>query len=154
MQTAIGRFLRYLTVERNASPLTIKSYREDLTTLADYLQQAYGEAGRDRIEWPVGSARIRRRDARSRIREDVRFAAAGVACEASFDLLNAKGLAANNPGQATAKSAPRSQAAALSRRPKKSADCWRLPRRRRRMGLRDRAILETMYSAGCASAKP
>jgi len=33
MQTAISRFLRYLQVERNASVLTIKSYREDFEAL-------------------------------------------------------------------------------------------------------------------------
>ena len=33
---------RFLSVERNAAPLTIKSYREDLTSLADYLTQACG----------------------------------------------------------------------------------------------------------------
>jgi integrase/recombinase XerC len=42
MQAAVTRFLRFLSVERNASPLTIKSYREDLAALVDYLQQAYG----------------------------------------------------------------------------------------------------------------
>lgn len=34
---AVERFLTYLRVERNASELTIKSYREDLTALAEYL---------------------------------------------------------------------------------------------------------------------
>ena len=33
MQSATARFLRYLRVERNASELTIKSYREDLVAL-------------------------------------------------------------------------------------------------------------------------
>ena len=33
MQTAIARFLRFLHIERNASELTVKSYREDLTIL-------------------------------------------------------------------------------------------------------------------------
>ena len=33
MRTAIARFLQYMTVERNASAYTIKSYREDLTAL-------------------------------------------------------------------------------------------------------------------------
>ncbi len=37
MQRAISRFLKYLQVERNASDLTIKSYREDLLALAEYL---------------------------------------------------------------------------------------------------------------------
>ena len=40
MHTAIDRFLHYLQVERNASDLTVKSYREDLTALADYLTEA------------------------------------------------------------------------------------------------------------------
>ena len=37
MKTAIARFLRYLEVERNAASLTIKSYREDLSSLAEFL---------------------------------------------------------------------------------------------------------------------
>ena len=40
MRTAMGRFLQYLRVERNASDLTVKSYREDLTALADYLTES------------------------------------------------------------------------------------------------------------------
>ncbi len=42
MRTAIDRFLKYLRVERNGSEHTIKSYREDLTALADYLGEARG----------------------------------------------------------------------------------------------------------------
>lgn len=38
LQTAVDRFLKYLKVEKNASPLTIKSYREDLDALAEYLE--------------------------------------------------------------------------------------------------------------------
>ena len=38
----MARFLRYLRVERNASPLTIKSYREDLAALADFLDRRHG----------------------------------------------------------------------------------------------------------------
>jgi len=44
MQTAVARFLRYLAVERNAAELTIKSYREDLLTLTEYLQEERGLA--------------------------------------------------------------------------------------------------------------
>lgn len=42
MQSAIPRFLRYLQVERNASSLTIKSYREDLEALREYLADEEG----------------------------------------------------------------------------------------------------------------
>jgi integrase/recombinase XerC len=44
MRSAVARFLQYLRVERNASELTIKSYREDLTVLADYLAETRGGA--------------------------------------------------------------------------------------------------------------
>ncbi len=39
MHAEIAQFLRYLDVERNASDLTIKSYREDLMDLADFLSE-------------------------------------------------------------------------------------------------------------------
>ena len=37
MRKQVGRYLQYLRVERGASPHTLKSYREDLMALADYL---------------------------------------------------------------------------------------------------------------------
>lgn len=42
MQAAVHRFLKYLRVERNASELTIKSYREDLEALVEYLNDTRG----------------------------------------------------------------------------------------------------------------
>jgi integrase/recombinase XerC len=44
MHSAVARFLQYLRVEKNASDLTIKSYREDLALLVEYLSEAYGGA--------------------------------------------------------------------------------------------------------------
>src|SRR5512145_134091 len=43
MQTEVARFLQFLAVERNASDLTIKSYREDLQHLMVYLAERNGE---------------------------------------------------------------------------------------------------------------
>ncbi len=37
---SVDRFLRYLTAEKGASPLTIKSYREDLLQLEEFLRSA------------------------------------------------------------------------------------------------------------------
>jgi integrase/recombinase XerC len=42
MQVEVERFLLYLKAERNASALTLKSYAEDLEALAEYLEQARG----------------------------------------------------------------------------------------------------------------
>ncbi|MBR5160007.1 MAG: site-specific integrase, partial [Thermoguttaceae bacterium] len=39
LSSAIGSYLSYLDVERNASDYTKKSYREDLTLLIDYLKR-------------------------------------------------------------------------------------------------------------------
>ncbi len=39
MHTEVAQFLRYLDVERNSSDLTIKSYREDLMDMADYITE-------------------------------------------------------------------------------------------------------------------
>ena len=41
-ESAIIQFLRYLKNERNASELTIKSYREDLTILNGYFIESMG----------------------------------------------------------------------------------------------------------------
>ncbi|MEI7780892.1 MAG: site-specific integrase, partial [Planctomycetota bacterium] len=38
--SAVERFLRYLSSERGASPLTLKSYREDLLQLEEFLTAA------------------------------------------------------------------------------------------------------------------
>ncbi len=39
LSEAAERFLKYLRVEKNASPLTLKSYREDLAALLEYLAE-------------------------------------------------------------------------------------------------------------------
>ena len=42
MRSQIGHFLQYLSVERGASPHTLKGYREDLHALAEYLADGDG----------------------------------------------------------------------------------------------------------------
>ena len=41
MHSAITQFLRFLSVERNAAALTIKSYREDLTQARQVLSALF-----------------------------------------------------------------------------------------------------------------
>ena len=147
MQTAIARFLQYLTVERNASAYTIKSYREDLTALTEYLAEAGGGA------CPAPGA-ISPLDLRGYVAalHEAGYAKSSIArrlasMRSFFKFGQREGWTKTNPAKPL-------------RNPRKgrslphflSADeIGRLlaaPPANTAMGLRDRAILETMYSAG------
>ena len=141
---AIDRFLRFLAAERGASPLTLKSYREDLRQLEEFLRSAGCRKPGD-----ASSVVLRR------------FAAG----------LHAAGYAASSVARKLAST--RSFYAFGQREgwvPANPAKPLRSPKRARKLpkfltgdeigrllaaprpgqagGLRDRAILELMYSAG------
>ena len=147
MHTAIDRFLQYLRVERNSSELTIKSYREDLTALEAYLGEAVGGSS------PEPSA-ITVLDLRGYVAAltEAGYASTTVArrlasLRSFFKFGLREGWVATNPAKPL-------------RNPRKgrnlphflsAEDIGRLlatPPAQGRQGLRDRAILETMYSAG------
>ena len=147
MQTAISRFLQYLLVERNASPLTIKSYREDLEALAAYLAAAGGGQ-------QVDPAEITTLDLRGYVSSlhAADFAKTTIArrlasLRSFFRFGQREGWTKSNPAKPL-------------RNPRKSrslphflssAELGRLleaPPANKPLGLRDRALLETMYSAG------
>ncbi|GAA5508255.1 tyrosine recombinase XerC [Novipirellula caenicola] len=146
MQSAITQFLRYLATERNASDLTIKAYREDLFAMVEWFRATRGEVPKPQSLSPqelrtfqaalqeAGYARTTIARKLASLRSFYRFAMR-------------QGIADSNP-----------------------AKPLRNPRRQRKLphvlsndevgrlllappggdtaGLRDRAILETMYSAG------
>ena len=141
---AIERFLRFLAAERGASPLTLKSYREDLRQLEEFLRSAGC-----RTPWEASSVILRR------------FASG----------LHAAGYAASSVARKLAST--RSFYAFGQREgwvPANPAKPLRSPRRSRKLpkfltgeeigrllaapkparsgGVRDRAILELMYSSG------
>jgi integrase/recombinase XerC len=147
MQTAVARFLRHLALERNASALTVKSYREDLSALVQYLTEACG----GKAPSPDELTSLELRGYVSALHE-AGYAKSSVArrlasMRSFFRFAQREGLVESNP-----------------------AKPLRTPRRNRKLphfltgdeigrllnapplndpqGLRDRAILETMYSAG------
>jgi len=147
MHTAIARFLQYLEVERNSSPLTLKSYREDLTALAGYLEEAGG--GRCPGPGEVGVLALRGYVAAL---HEAGYAPATIArrlasLRSFFRFGQREGWTRTNPARPLrnprrARTLPH----VLS-----SEDIGRLllaPPAGDSLGLRDRAILETMYSAG------
>jgi integrase/recombinase XerC len=146
MQAAISRFLRYLLVERNASQLTIKSYREDLTALHGYLTESYGHA-------PVPSE-ITALDLRGYVAalHEAGYAKTSVSrrlasLRSFYRFAQREGLASANPAKPLRNPRPdRKLPHFLS-----TDEIGRLlqaPGQDDPAGLRDRAILETIYSAG------
>lgn len=146
MQTAVSRFLQYLQVERNASPLTIKSYREDLAALVDYLTESCGATPK-----PESVTTLDLRGYIAALHE-AGYAKTSIArrlasLRSFFRFGQREGWAKSNPAKPLRNPRkPRSLPHFLS-----SEDIGKLleaPPARQPMGLRDRAILEVLYSAG------
>jgi integrase/recombinase XerC len=147
MQTAIARFLQFLAVERNASAHTVKSYREDLATLTEYLSESYSG------KFP-SAGEVTVLDLRGYVAalHESGYAKATIArhlasLRSFFRFGQREGWAKTNPAKPLRNPRQgRSLPHFLS-----AEDLGRLfdaPSPDEPMGLRDRAILETMYSAG------
>src|SRR5260221_10693716 len=146
MQDAITRFLQYLKVERNASELTIKSYREDLDHLVAYLTETGGPCPA-----PSSITTLDLRGYAASLHE-ADYAKTTIArhlasLRSFFRFGQRDGWATSNPAKPLrTPRKPRDLPHFLS-----SDDLARLleaPPSNQTMGLRDRAMLETLYSAG------
>jgi integrase/recombinase XerC len=146
MQAASERFLRYLEVERNASALTIKSYREDLQALLEYLAESS-----ERLPQPRQVSTFDLRGYVAALTE-ADYAKSSIArhlatLRSFFRFCQREELVEHNPAKPL-------------RNPRKSRKLphfltteqlgrlLQAPSEDKALGLRDRAILETMYSAG------
>ncbi len=146
MQNTIARFLRYLHVERNASLLTIKSYREDLTSLAGYLEELYGH--------PAELVEITPMDLRGYVAalHEAGYAKTSVArrlasLRSFFRFAMREGLVEANPAKPLRNPRPDRRLPHFLT----TEEIGRLlgtPAADKPQGLRDRAILEVIYSAG------
>lgn len=146
MNSTVGRFLRYMSVERNASSLTIKSYREDLTSLVEYLEEALGQVPKPHQVTPL--------DLRGYVAamHEAGYARSSVArrlasMRSFFRFAQREGLVESNPAKPLRNPRPeRKLPHFLST--EEIGKLLNAPPSQGWMGLRDRAMLETMYSAG------
>src|SRR5437764_11328498 len=152
MHSAISQFLRFLSVERNAAALTQKSYREDLTSLADYLTQAYGHTPEPGDITPL--------DLRGYVSalHEAGYAKTSVArrlasLRSFYKFAQREGLAQSNPAKPLRNPRPdRKLPHFLS-----TDEVGRLlnaPLATTPQGLRDRATLDTLYSAALRATEP
>lgn len=146
MQAAIARFLKYLRVERNASELTTKSYGEDLEALIEYLTDSRGS-----VPAPDDIGTVELRGYIAALHEagyaKTTIARRLASMRSFFRFGQREGWTKTNPAKPL-------------RNPRKSRslphflsndDIERLlgaPSAGEPAGLRDRAILEVLYSAG------
>lgn len=151
VSAAFDRFIRYLKIERNASDLTIKSYSEDLASFQDYLADRIGNVeSLDELtittlrgyvtylhECNYAKTTIARRLAC--LRTFFRFC-----CREQLVQANpAKALRTPRAGRKLPHFLTTEQIVMLVESPPANED----------LGLRDRAILETLYSAGLRVAE-
>ena len=146
MDKAIPRFLKYLKVERNCSELTIKSYREDLELLYEYLVDAMG-----RIPRPGDLKPLDLRTYVSALHE-AGYAKSSVArrlasLRSFFKYAQREGLCESNPAKPL-RNPRRDRKLPHFLTGPEIGKLLSAPPRSEPMGLRDRAILETLYSAG------
>ena len=146
MHTEVGQFLRYLAVERNSSDLTIKSYREDLMDLADFIVDELGQGTRP--------ADVSPRDLRNYTSalHDAGYARSSIARKLAslrsfYRFAQRQGICDSNPAKPLRN--PRSQRKLPHFLTNEEVDnLLSAPDSNEVSGLRDRAILETRYSAG------
>jgi len=147
MRSEIGQFLRYLDVEKNASILTIKSYCEDLFDLAEFLIDAAD--GRE-----VPASTITPLDLRGYVSalHEAGYAKSSISRKLAslrsfYRFAQRQQLADSNPAKALRN--PRGGRKLPHFLTNDEVDrLLNTPSSNEAMGMRDRAILETMYSAG------
>ncbi len=151
MQAAVQAFLRHLRIERNASELTLKSYGDDFESFYDYLRDRLGRIAE------VEELQINLLRGYVTYLHECEYArstiARRLACLRSFfKYTTREGITSSNPAKAlrtprTGRKLPHflttDQVAKLLESPPANDV----------MGLRDRAMLETMYSAGLRVAE-
>lgn len=151
MYGAIDGFLRYLRVERNASELTLKSYSEDFGSLLDYFRDRVGE-----VTEP-GQVHITQLRGYIAYLHECDYARTTIArrlasLRSFFRYCQREGLVAANPAKAlrtprTGRKLPHFLTT------EQITKLLESPPANQNEGLRDRAILETLYSAGLRVAE-
>ena len=146
MDNAIQQFIRYLRDERNAADLTLKSYAEDLTGLTEYFL-----ATQESLPKPREITTLDLRSYVSALHE-AGYARSSVSrrlasLRSFFRFAMRQGLVDGNPAKPL-RNPRRERKLPHFLSTEEIAKLLEAPSANEPLGLRDRAIFETMYSAG------
>lgn len=146
MRSAVVQFLKHLAIERNASDLTIKAYREDLFGLLEWLEHEQGSLPDPDALSPQDLRRFQAAlseagYARSTISRKL------ASLRSFYRYAMRQGLASSNPAKPL-RNPRRQRKLPMVLTSKEVGRLLLAPPANTVAGLRDRAILETMYSAG------
>ncbi len=146
MNKQIGQFLQYMRVERGASDHTLKSYREDLQSLAEYLADEQGGTPA-----PGNISTVELRGFVSALHE-AGYAKSSIArrlasVRSFFRFGQRENWLQTNPAKAL-RNPRKSHKLPHFLSTKEVAKLLNAPPAREPLGIRDRAVLETLYSAG------
>jgi integrase/recombinase XerC len=147
MEEALAEFLRHLSLEKNASAYTVKSYREDLTQALEFFREKVGIRAKDPRQISTRHVRAYLAWLHEQQYSKATIARRMAAVRSWFRFLCRQGIVEGNPADGLR--SPRQEKKLphfLS-----EEDLIRLlekPPSGTPLGLRDRAILETLYSAG------
>jgi integrase/recombinase XerC len=146
MRRQIAQFLRYLEVERGASPHTLKGYREDLVAAAEYFADEGGAAPE-----PATITAVELRGFLSALHV-AGFAKTSIARKLAslrsfYRYGQREGWAASNPARAL-RNPRKGRSLPHFLTTEEIGKLLAAPPAASPMGLRDRAMLETLYSAG------
>ncbi len=146
LDEAVARFLQFLAAQRNASELTVKSYREDLTHLQRYLDEQFGRTPTaDQITAVDLRGYLGRLHQEQYARATIARRLAAVRSFFRYAIL--QGWCRTNPAKALRNPRPQRKLPHFLSTDE-VARLLEAPDTATPLGLRDRAILEVMYSAG------
>jgi len=151
MENAVRQFLRHLELERNSSELTLKSYSEDFESFYDYLRERVGYLPHPEevtIQVLRGYVSYLHECEYARTTIARRLAA----LRSFYRFAMREGIVTSNPAKAlrtprTGRKLPHFLTV------EQVAELLEAPLANEPMGLRDRAILEVLYSAGLRVAE-
>jgi integrase/recombinase XerC len=145
MEEALAEFLRHLALERNASTYTVKSYREDLTQALGFFADKLGKAGPDRLTTRHLRAYLAWLHEQGYAKTTIARRIAAVRSWCRF--LCRQGTLQSNPAEGLR--GPRQDKKLPNfLGPDDLTKLLATPPADTPLGCRDRAILETLYSAG------